>query len=76
MHPGHAISRSCLTSSSTLRPTIAQLSDRGAIVLLLSHFGRPKGERRPDMSLALVAKPLADVLAEDHATWEVRLFAS
>jgi phosphoglycerate kinase len=39
-------------------PTIAELSDRGAIVLLLSHFGRPKGQVRPDMSTALLVKPL------------------
>jgi len=39
-------------------PTIAELSDRGAIVLLLSHFGRPKGAMRPDMSTALLVKPL------------------
>ena len=39
-------------------PTIAELSDRGAIVLLLSHFGRPKGAKRPDMSTALLVKPL------------------
>ena len=39
-------------------PTIAELSDRGAIVLLLSHFGRPKGQNRPDMSTALLVKPL------------------
>jgi len=40
-------------------PTIAELSDKGAIVLLLSHFGRPKGQSRPDMSTALLVKPLA-----------------
>jgi phosphoglycerate kinase len=39
-------------------PTIADLADRGAIVLLLSHFGRPKGQKRPDMSTALLVKPL------------------
>jgi phosphoglycerate kinase len=39
-------------------PTIAELSDRGAIVLLLSHFGRPKGANRPDMSTALLVKPM------------------
>lgn len=39
-------------------PTIAELSDRGAIVLLLSHFGRPKGQKRPDMSTALLVMPL------------------
>jgi phosphoglycerate kinase len=39
-------------------PTIAELSDRGAIVLLLSHFGRPKGQKRPDMSMAQLVAPL------------------
>ena len=42
-------------------PTIAELSDKGAIVLLLSHFGRPKGQTRPDMSTALLVKPLAEL---------------
>ena len=42
-------------------PTIAELSDKGAIVLLLSHFGRPKGQSRPDMSLALLVRPLAEL---------------
>ena len=42
-----------VTDDTRLRamlPTVLELSDRGAIVLLLSHFGRPKGEIRPDMS--------------------------
>jgi phosphoglycerate kinase len=39
-------------------PTIAELSDRGAVVLLLSHFGRPKGQSRPDMSTAQLVAPL------------------
>jgi phosphoglycerate kinase len=39
-------------------PTIAELSDRGARVLLLSHFGRPKGQSRPDMSTAQLVMPL------------------
>src|SRR3982750_3267224 len=43
-------------------PTISELSDRGAIVLLLSHFGRPKGQKRPDMSNALLVKPLSQLL--------------
>jgi phosphoglycerate kinase len=42
-------------------PTIAELSDKGAIVLLLSHFGRPKGQNRPDMSTALLVKPLGEL---------------
>ena len=43
-------------------PTVSELSDRGAIVLLLSHFGRPKGERRPDMSLSRITRPYGEVL--------------
>ena len=42
-------------------PTVLELSDRGAAVLLLSHFGRPKGQSRPDMSTALLVKPLTDL---------------
>ncbi|MDP8994255.1 MAG: phosphoglycerate kinase [Pseudomonadota bacterium] len=43
-------------------PTITELADKGAVVLLLAHFGRPEGERRADMSLGQVAGPLADLL--------------
>jgi phosphoglycerate kinase len=57
-----------VTDDTRLRaaaPTIAELADRGAIVLVLAHFGRPKGERRPDMSLALVTLPLSEVLGRE-----------
>src|ERR1700741_3668924 len=50
-----------VTDDTRLRamlPTVLELSDRGAIVLLLSHFGRPKGEIRPDMSTAQLVLPL------------------
>ena len=50
-----------VTDDTRLRamlPTVLELSDRGAIVLLLSHFGRPKGEKRPDMSTAQLVLPL------------------
>jgi phosphoglycerate kinase len=47
-------------------PTLAELSDRGAKVLVLSHFGRPKGAD-PACSLAPLAKPLADVLGRPVA---------
>ena len=50
-----------VTDDTRLRamlPTILELSDRGAVVLLLSHFGRPKGEKRPDMSTAQLVLPV------------------
>src|SRR3989344_1274473 len=43
-------------------PTIRELSDKGAIVLLLAHFGRPKGAKNPTQSLSLVMGGLEDVL--------------
>jgi phosphoglycerate kinase len=43
-------------------PTVTELADKGAIVLLLAHFGRPKGEKRPDMSLSLVTRTYEQVL--------------
>ncbi|HEY5722490.1 MAG TPA: phosphoglycerate kinase [Allosphingosinicella sp.] len=46
-------------------PTVNELSERGAKVLLLAHFGRPKGQKRPDMSLALVTLPYARVLGRE-----------
>jgi len=53
-----------VTDDTRLRamlPTVLELSDKGAIVLLLSHFGRPRGQSRPDMSTALLVKPLAEL---------------
>ncbi len=54
-----------VTDDTRLRaavPTIAELSDKGAVVLILAHFGRPKGQRDPEMSLALVTRQLSDLL--------------
>ncbi|MDR6127515.1 phosphoglycerate kinase [Sphingomonas sp. SORGH_AS802] len=54
-----------VTDDTRLRATLAtvgELADRGAIVLVLAHFGRPKGQRNPDMSLAMVTKPYGEVL--------------
>ena len=49
------------TRLRAMLPTVLELSDKGAIVLLLSHFGRPKGENRPDMSTAQLVRPLAEL---------------
>ena len=46
------------TRLRAMLPTVLELADRGAIVLLLSHFGRPKGQNRPDMSTAQLVRPL------------------
>jgi len=43
-------------------PTIAELSGKGAKVILLAHFGRPKGEANAEFSLEPVAKATAEVL--------------
>ncbi len=43
-------------------PTIESLRSRGARVVLVAHLGRPKGEAKPELSLAPVAQRLAEVL--------------
>ncbi|HOE95311.1 MAG TPA: phosphoglycerate kinase [Candidatus Sumerlaeota bacterium] len=43
-------------------PTIEYLYQRGGIVILASHLGRPKGERKPEMSLRPVAARLTEIL--------------
>jgi len=47
------------TRLTRLLPGLRALSQRGAKVIVLSHFGRPKGQRSPDMSLEPVAGELA-----------------
>lgn len=43
-------------------PTITYAIEQGAIVVLVSHLGRPKGERKAEFSLAPVAKRLSELL--------------
>lgn len=43
-------------------PTIAQLADGGARVIVMAHLGRPKGQVKPELSLAPVAVRLAELL--------------
>ena len=42
--------------------TLSELADRGAKVLVLAHFGRPKGQRVDEMSLKPLVEPLSVVL--------------
>lgn len=46
-------------------PTIRYLIENGAKVVLMSHFGRPKGEARMEFTLAPVAKRLAELLDKE-----------
>ena len=45
-------------------PTIRYLIDHGAKVILCSHMGKPKGEFKPELSLAVVAKRLSELLGQ------------
>ncbi len=46
-------------------PTIKYLVDNGAKVILCSHLGKPKGEAKPELSLAPVAKRLSEMLGKE-----------
>jgi len=43
-------------------PTIQYLLDQGASLVIAAHLGRPKGEAKPELSLAPVAKRLGELL--------------
>jgi phosphoglycerate kinase len=47
------------TRIERLAPTIAMLLDKGAKVIVMSHFGRPKGGRDPAFSLRPLVAPLS-----------------
>ncbi|NFO29150.1 phosphoglycerate kinase [Clostridium botulinum] len=46
-------------------PTIKYLVENGAKVILCSHMGKPKGEPKPELSLAPVAKRLSELLGKE-----------
>ena len=46
-------------------PTIKYLAENGAKVILCSHLGRPKGEYKPEFSLAPVAARLSEYLNQE-----------
>ena len=55
------------TRIERLAPTIRELSDGGARVIVCSHFDRPKGKPVPSMSLAPMAAALGEVLGRTVA---------
>ncbi len=59
MHDGRV---SDATRLQAVSPTILELSDKGARVILLAHFGRPMGKPVAEMSLEPIASALAEVL--------------
>ena len=46
-------------------PTIKKLVSDGGKVILCSHLGKPKGEPKPELSLAPVAKRLSELLGQE-----------
>ncbi len=54
-----------LTRVEAVKPTILELSERGAKVLLLAHFGRPKGQRSSVLSTSMVVGDVEGVLAKE-----------
>ena len=64
-----------VTDDTRLRaavPTLSELADKGAKVLVLAHFGRPKGLPSEEFSLRKLAEPLAHVLGRpvSYIDWE------
>ncbi len=48
-------------------PTLKELSDRGAKVIVLSHLGRPKGQKKPEFTLQPIADALSDIIGKPVA---------
>ncbi|HQS70795.1 MAG: phosphoglycerate kinase [Novosphingobium sp. 28-62-57] len=64
-----------VTDDTRLRATVAtlcELADKGAKVLVLAHFGRPKGQPSEEFSLNKLAAPLSHVLGRpvSYIDWE------
>ena len=54
-----------LTRIHALAPTVNDLSAKGAKVLLLAHFGRPKGRKHSEMSVSMTLDALQEVLGRE-----------
>jgi len=55
------------TRIERIKPTITEIAGKGGKVILLAHFGRPKGEIKPEMSLAPVVHTLSQVIGRPIA---------
>ena len=53
------------TRLRALLPTVIELAEKGAKVLLLAHFGRPKGAKHSEMSVSMVLNTLEEVLGRE-----------
>jgi len=65
------VNTGAITDDSRIRaalPTINYLLERNAKVILLSHFGRPKGKVVEDMRLTPAARRLSEILGKPVAT--------
>ena len=61
------LSNGAITDDGRIRaslPTIKNLLERGASIVIGAHLGRPKGEIKPELSLAPVAKRLEEMLGQ------------
>lgn len=60
----------CVANDKRIRavlPTIQYLLKQGAKLILISHLGRPRGERKPEFSLKPCQKVLSDLLGKQVA---------
>jgi len=65
--PVHGGKVSDATRIERAAPTITELAAKGAMVILLSHFGRPKGKHVADMSLRPVASAVEKIIGRPVA---------
>jgi phosphoglycerate kinase len=53
------------TRIHALAPTVNELSAKGAKLLLLAHFGRPKGAKHSEMSVSMTLEALQEILGRE-----------